>query len=160
MARTLQQYADWLDGRELLCPRPPAPQPVRAKPALKPLRGIRAVTWSVYGTLVRIADGKFLFDPPQQLRIQIALEKTIEEFNMWNSMYRTPEAPWEAMYRQYRKLLDERGMAGTQRRGEFPEVRAADIWRTLITRLQEKEYTWDQGEYGNLDEYAEKVAWF
>lgn len=160
MARTLQQYADWLDSRDLLWPKPPAPRPVKAKPTLKPLRGIRAVTWSVYGTLLRITDGRLLFDPPQQLRIQIALEKTIEEFNMWNSMYRTPGAPWEGMYRQYRKLLDDREMAGTAARGEFPEIRSAEVWQAIITRLQEKEYTWDEGEYGDTVEYAEKIAWY
>ena len=54
---TLQEYIEGLENRNLVWPQPPPIEPVKATPYIKPLSGIRAVTWSVYGTLLRIAEG-------------------------------------------------------------------------------------------------------
>jgi hypothetical protein len=86
MAKTLAEYAEWLETRDLIWPTPPKLIPVQAQASISPIKGIRAVTWNVYGTLLRIADGQLLHIPSQPLRLQVALEKTIEEFNMWNSI--------------------------------------------------------------------------
>ena len=160
MPQTLQEYADWLDNRNLIWPKLPAPVQPKATPSLKPLRGIRAVTWSLYGTLLRIADGRLLQHHPQQFRMQVALEKTIEEFNMWHSMSRKPGAPWEYMLTQYTGVLEKQQMRGTKRKGDFPEVDSSDVWRTLIERLVKNEYTWDESMYGDLDDLSLKVAYF
>ncbi|MBW3542315.1 MAG: HAD family hydrolase, partial [Planctomycetes bacterium] len=160
MAKTLQEYLDWLDSRNLLWPQPPEREAPKATPYLKPLPGIRAVTWSVYGTLLRISDGELLHLHPQTLRMQIALEKTVEEFNMWNSMYRKPGAPWEYMLNQYRKVLEERRLAGTARKGDVPEVDSAGLWHRLLDQLSEKEYAYDRAFYGDEAELSEKVAYF
>jgi FMN phosphatase YigB (HAD superfamily) len=160
MPQTLQEYADWLDNRHLIWPKLPAPVQPKATPSLKPLRGIRAVTWGLYGTLLRIADGRLLQHHPQQFRMQVALEKTIEEFNMWHSMSRKPGAPWEYMLTQYTGVLEKQQMRGTKRKGDFPEVDSADVWRTLIQRLVKNEYTWDESMYGDLDDLSLKVAYF
>ena len=45
-----------------------------------------------------------------ELRMQVALEKTIQEFNMWHSMGRKPGAPWEYMLQQYTQVLSEQEM--------------------------------------------------
>ena len=160
MAKSLLEYAEWLDGRNLVWPQPPKLKAPKATPYLKPLAGIRAVTWSVYGTLLRIADGRLVFNHPQQLRMQVALEKTIQEFNMWHSMGRKPGAPWEYMLQQYTQVLSEQEMAGTKHKGDFPAVNLVAIWRKLIGRLEQKEYQYDAGFYGDLDELSEKVAYF
>lgn len=160
MAKSLLEYAEWLAERELIWPQPPPIEPVKATAYTKPLDGICAVVWDLYGTLVRIADGELLLDHPQQIRMQIALEKTIKEFNMWNSMSRKPGAPWEYMYQQYTRLLKDREMAGTGRKGDLPDISATAIWRKLIDRLAQNEYTYDEAFYGDLDELAEKVALF
>jgi FMN phosphatase YigB (HAD superfamily) len=160
MPKTIQEYADWLDGRGLIWPQPPPVDPPKATPAVKPLPGIRAVTWDVYGTLLRISDGELLHVHPQRLRMQIALEKTVEEFKMWSSMYRTPEPPWEYMFRQYEKELERRRLAGTGRVGDVPEVNSAEVWRKLLGQLQDKDYQYDSSFYGDMDEFAEKVAYF
>ena len=57
MAKTLIEYAEWLDDRKLIWPAPPKRVPITAKPSIGPLAGIRAVAFSVYGTLLRISDG-------------------------------------------------------------------------------------------------------
>ena len=43
MPLTLEQYASYLDTRDLPWPAAPAVEPPKAKPHLKRLRGIRAV---------------------------------------------------------------------------------------------------------------------
>lgn len=160
MSKSLQEYAEWLDGRGLLWPAAPKPVAVNATAYLKPLEGVRGVAWSLYGTLLQISDGKLLLMHPQQLRMQIALEKTIHEFNMWNSMSRKPGAPWEYMLQQYTRQVEDRQLGGSGRKGEAPEVNSTDVWRVLIERLGKKEYSYDEDFYGDIEEYAEKVAFF
>lgn len=160
MAKSLQEYIGWLDGQERIWPRPPAREPVNATPYLKPLAGIRAVTWSVYGTLLRISDGRLQFDDPLELRMQVAFDKTIREFNMWHSMTRKPGEPWKQMYEQYKTLLEQKQMAATKHKGDTIEVDVREIWSTIVKRLEAKEYTYDRGLYGDEDELAEKIAYF
>lgn len=159
MAWSLAEYADFLDGRKLIWPRVPAPHPVNATPAVKPLPGIRAVLWDVYGTLLRVSDGRFMALPQEEVRLQIALDKTIHEFNMWNHMYRKPGPPWQSLIGLYRNTVERQSMQAAAK-GDFTEVNLVDTWRALITKLFEKEYTFDEDQYGDLDEFSEKVAYF
>ncbi len=160
MAKTLEEYNQWLDERKLLWPLAPAPVAPKATPYLRPLGGIRAVTWSVYGTLLTLAEGRLLFLHPDAMCMEVALDKTIHEFNMWNSMSRKPGAPWEYMFYQYKNLVDDRLLAASPRAGEAPEVNAARIWEVLIERLGKKDFSWDEDLYGDLEEFSKKVAWF
>ena len=131
-----------------------------ATPSIKPLNGIRAVTWELYGPLLHISEGELHLLHPQQLRMKIALEKTIEEFNMWNSMYRTKEKAWEYLFRQYQKTVEEMEMTGTGMMGSFPAVDSAKVWRRLIAQLEQKKYSYNEDFYGDFDELSEKVAYF
>jgi len=160
MGKTLAEYADWLAGRDLIWPAPPTPVPARATPFLKPLPGVRVVLWNIYGTLLNIADGELLHLVDDPLRMEVALDKTVQEFNMWNSMYRKPGAPWELMFQQYQPLIAELRLTGKVRRGETAEVDSAHVWKVLVERLLQKKYTWDQVLYGELDDYCQKIAWF
>ncbi len=160
MAKSLQEYADWLDDRKLLWPAAPPPVLPKAMPYLKRLRGIRAVTWDVYGTLLSVPEGRLLSLPSDPLRMEIALDKTIHEFNMWNSMSRKPGAPWEYMFQQYKRLVEAAQLAASPRPGEAPEIDSAHIWKVLIERLGKKEFSWDEAFFGDIDELSEKVAWF
>lgn len=159
MPKTLQEYADWLDGRDLKWPLPPKPVDAKATPFTKKLPGIRAVTWSVYGTLVRITDGELLFDHPDAMRMQIALDKTIQEFKMWQSMNRKPGEPWKLLYEQYKKQLNDQQMGQTIK-GDFPEVDGPKIWRKLLARLGEKDYDYNLNFYGDPEELSDKLAYF
>src|SRR5947207_11420204 len=47
--------------------------------SLKPLAGIKAVTWGVYGTLLTISEGRLLFLHPDPLCMEVALDKTRSE---------------------------------------------------------------------------------
>lgn len=161
MALGLSEYIESLDERrDLLWPAPPDPVPLKATPYLEPLPGIRVVTWSGYGTLLRIDQGLLVHVHSQELRMQIALEKTIKEFNMWNSMSRKPGQPWEYMLRQYKTIVEEVGMAATKRKGDVLELDSRKIWKKILERLIKNEYAWDEGTYGDLDDLAAKVAYF
>src|SRR5262249_2237386 len=118
-----------------------------------------AVLWNVYGTLLALPLGELVFEHPQALLMEIALDKTISEFKMWGSMSRKPGQPSEYMKHLYAlELMQQKGVVGTGER--FPEVLAERIWESLIKKLFQKEYTFDAGFYGSLPEYSKKVAYF
>ncbi len=160
MAKSLQEYADWLDEQHNLWPAPPEPVSTNATAFVKPLKGIRGVAWNVYGTLLRITSGRLRFKHPELSQMQVALEKIIAEFNMWHSMPRKPGPPWEQLNDQYLRILEEQRMSDTQRKGERPEVDSSRIWRKLLRRLAEKGYDYDMNLYGDPEELSDKVAYF
>ncbi len=159
MPQSLAEYADHLDERRLIWPQVPAAKAVPATPSVKHLPDIRAVLWDVYGTLLRVSDGRFTLFPDDEVRLQIALDKTIHEFNMWNHMYRKPGPPWQSMIGLYKSIIERQSMQAAAR-GDVTEVNLADTWRCIIARLFEKEYHFDEGLYGDLDDFSEKVAYF
>jgi FMN phosphatase YigB (HAD superfamily) len=160
MAKTLFEYSDWLAERDLRWPAPPRPDPIKATPSIKPLEQIRAVTWSVYGTLLRITDGDLVFVHPQAIRMEVAMEKTIQEFNMWNSMTRRSGKPSDALMPKYLNAVENAKLTSSNRRGDIPEVDSAEIWGKMIGLLNKKEYQYDESVYGDLAEYAQKIAYF
>ncbi|MCA9063541.1 MAG: HAD family hydrolase [Planctomycetaceae bacterium] len=160
MVLSLAEFADALDERNLIWPRPPAAQAVKATPYVAKLPGIRAVLWDVYGTLLRVSDGKLSLFPTEEVRLQIALDKTIHEFRMWNHMYRKPGPPWQSMIGQYTNLVERLGMVASERKGDFTDVDLTDVWQAIIEKLFEKEYQFDESEFGSLHDYSQKVAYF
>src|SRR5262245_24303440 len=107
MPMTLDQYADFLDTRDLVWPAPPTPTPTSAKPYLKPRSGIRGGTWTLYGTLLNILQGQLLFEHPDKFVMGIALDKTVQEFKMWGSMTRKPGQPADYLGEIYRRVLED-----------------------------------------------------
>lgn len=159
MPLTLEQYATYLDTRGLPWPAPPKVEPANAKPHLKRLAGVKVVLWNVYGTLLAIPFGELLFEHPTQLIMDVALDKTIEEFKMWGSMSRKPGAPAEYMRHIYSQELLKHRAAGSG--GErYPEIHAERIWEAIIKKLFQKDYQFDAGFYGSINEYSRKVAYF
>lgn len=92
--------------------------------------------------------------------MQIALQKTIEEFKMWQSMSRKPGQPWVYLLQQYDGLIEDQRIAATARKGDSREVDSAVLWARMIEKLQRNEYQWDEGFYGGLEDVAVKVAYF
>ncbi len=160
MPLTLAEYADSLDERKLIWPKVPAPQPLKAKPSIAPLPGIRVVLWDIYGTLLRTPDGGFTLFPEPELRLQVALEKTIHEFNMWISMYRKPGPPWMSMINQYRDYVERLAMVATKRRGDLTDVNSVFVWRAIVDRLFDKEYAYEEDTLGDEEELSLKIAYF
>lgn len=160
MAKNLLEYLDLLDEKELRWPAPPKLEPVHATPSAKPLAGIRAVTWNIYGTLLRISDGELLFDHPQAIRMEVAIEKTIHEFNMWNSMVRRLGKPSESLLPKYRNAIADAQLRSGNQKGDFPEVDSAQIWGDIVRLLEKKDYEYDHGVYGDHDQLCEKIAYF
>lgn len=159
MPLSLEQYADYLDTRADL-PWPAAPQaaPVKARPHLPSLR-VRAVLWSVYGTLLAVPQGELLFEHPTAFVMSNALDKTIQEFKMWASMSRKPGQPSEYMQTIYSQILaEQRSVPGGGER--HPEVQSERVWEAILKRLFQKDYKFDAGFFGSLNEYSRKVAYF
>ena len=159
MPLSLEEYAERLDARaDLLWPKAPPIDPPKAKPSL-PAMPVKAVFWTVYGTLVAVPQGELRFEHPQDFVTAAALEKVIKEFKMWQSMSRKPGAPSEYMRELFNKALSTLQLAGSG--GEkFPEVQAERVWDDIVKKLQQKEYTFDAVTYGALTDYVKKIAYF
>jgi FMN phosphatase YigB (HAD superfamily) len=160
MPLTLEQYATYLDSRaDLPWPAPPQPSPVKARPHLVRLSGIRAVLWNVYGTLLAIPLGELVFEHPTAFIMSNALDRTIQEFKMWASMTRKPGQPSEQMQNYYLRFLNEqRSVSGGGER--YPEACSERIWEAIIKQLLQKEYKFDASFLGSLNEFSRKVAYF
>jgi FMN phosphatase YigB (HAD superfamily) len=160
MALTLEQYAAYLDTRnDLSWPAPVEADRLKARPHLVPLPQVRAVLWNVYGTLLRIAGGELWFEHPQAFVMNVALDKTIQEYKMWSSMSRKPGQPADYMKQLYTSVLTEHRAVpgGTEK---YPEVASDRVWEALIKKLFQKDYKFDAGFFGSLNEFSRKVAYF
>ncbi len=159
MPLTLEQYASYLDTRELSWPAPPEVKPVKARSHLVRLPGVSCVLWDVYGILLRIAGGELWFEHPQPFVMDVALDKTIQEFKMWASMSRKPGQPAEYMKQLYdAALMEQQAVPGGTEK--YPEVCSDRLWESLLKKLFQKDYKFDAGFYGSLNEFSRKVAYF
>ena len=157
MPLTLEQYVERLGERTDL-PWPVAPKidPPKAKPHLSQFP-VRAVLWTVYGTLVAVPQGELLDVHPQDFVTDAALDKLIKEFKMWNSMSRKPGAPAVHLKESYTKGLSNLRMAGSG--GEkHPEVQFERVWEDIVKKL--RDYNYDVLQYGALPDFAKKMAYF
>lgn len=159
MALTIEQYAAWLDKRGLPWPAAPDIDRPKAKPHLAALKGVRAVLWNVYGTLLNISTGELVFEHPQKMLMEVALDKTVQEFKMWASMSRKPGQPADYMAQLYsHELSVQKGVTSGGER--YPEVIIERVWEGLVKKLLQKDYKWDAGFYGALNELGGKIAYF
>ncbi len=159
MPLNLDEYARHLDVRGQTWPAPPKADPPKVRAHVPELGGIRAVLWTVYGTLLAIPEGDLKFEVANDLMMNVALDKTIHEFKMWGSMSRKPGQPSEYMREIYRKVLDEHRLAPSP--GEkYPELLSEKIWEAIVKKLFQKEYQFDAGFYGSLNDYSRKIAYF
>src|SRR5262249_34536510 len=113
----------------------------------------------VYGTLLAVAGGELYFEHPDQFVMEVALDKTIQEFKMWGSMSRKPGQPADYLRQIYNNLLaEQRTLPGGSEK--HPEVSVDRLWEAFIKRLLQKEYQFDASFYGSLNEFSRKVAYF
>ena len=159
MPLTLEQYATYLDTRDLPWPAAPTVERPRAKPHLVRLPGIRAVLWNVYGTLLNLAGGELYFEHPQPLIMNVALDKTLQEFKMWASMSRKPGQPADYLGHIYQQVLLEQKTV-TIGGEKYPETSSEKVWEAIIKKLFQKDYKFDAGFFGSLNEFSRKVAYF
>src|SRR5947199_18563 len=142
MPLTLEQYADHLAKRDLVWPSPPEPHGRKARPHLVRLPEVRAVLWNAYGTLLNIFGGQLLFEHPQKFVMEVALDKTVQEFKMWGSMTRKPGQPSAYLKEIYASLLAEmKALPGS--RANAPAIAADRLWEGVIKKLLQKDYKFD-----------------
>lgn len=159
MALSLEQYAlDHLDTRGLPWPAMPKVEAPKAKPSLAPLQ-VRAVLWTVYGTLLAIPTGELQFEAHLDFVTDAALDKAVLEFKMWNAMSRKPGAPSAQLKEMFKKAFDAFRLSGSG--GEkHPEIPAERIWEEIVKKLVAREYAVDAVQYGTPAEFAKKIAYF
>jgi FMN phosphatase YigB (HAD superfamily) len=159
MALTLHQYATYLDTRDFSWPASPEIERPNAKPHLVHLPDVKVVTWGIYGTLLAVAGGELFFEHPNSFVMDLALDRTIQEFKMWGAMTRRPGQPAAYLKEIYLAVLaEQRALTGAAER--HPAVLADRLWEACIKKLLQKDYTWDAGFYGSLNEFSSKVAYF
>ena len=91
--------------------------------------------------------------------MDIALDKTVQEFKMWGSMSRKPGQPSEYMGQLYDRALDQLRLAASP--GEkFPEILTEKIWDDIVKKLQQKEFVYEKAKYGDHAEFVKKIALF
>src|SRR5262249_52426826 len=74
-------------------------------------------------------------------------------------MSRKPGQPAEYMGQLYGKALSELRMVPSP--GEkHPEVRAERVWENILKKLLQKDYKFDAGFFGSLNEYRRKIAFY
>jgi len=160
MGLSLEQYASYLDKRDLPWPAAPEADRPKARPHLSRLKGIKAVLWNVYGTLLSISGGELYFEHPRKLVMDVALDKTVQEFKMWGSMTRKPGQPCEYLRQIYSQVVAEQMMGVTTGGERHPDVAAERVWEAIVKKLLQKDYKWDAGFFGALNEFSRKIAYF
>jgi FMN phosphatase YigB (HAD superfamily) len=159
MPLSLEQYAAALDARNLPWPAPPAVKRPKARPHLPAMPDVRAVIWSIYGTLLAIEGGELYLEHPNQLMMDLALDKTVQEFKMWGAMTRKPGQPADYLRQLYARALAELKMAPSPRE-KHPEICVDRLWEEVVRILLQKNYQWEVGFFGSLNEFSRKVAYF
>src|SRR5262249_38304500 len=95
---------------------------------------------------------------PHEFVMNAALDKTIQEFKMWGSMSRKPGQPANYMKQIYQQVLTEQrlGPAGEK----HPEAASDKVWEAILKKLLQKDYKFDAGFFGALNEFSRKIAYF
>ncbi len=96
---------------------------------------------------------------PQKFVMDVALDKTIQEFRMWKAMTRKPGPPADQLRLMYQNVLSEASFLPTSAE-RYPEVSVEKLWESIIKKLAQNEYTFNAASYGSLDDYSWKVAYF
>lgn len=160
MPLTLEQYLEYLDNRsDLPWPVAPEVEKPKAKPSLTRVP-VRAVTWSVYGTLLSLAGGELWFEHPHPFVMETALDKTIQEFKMWQSMTRKPGKPSAYMKEIYTGVLADQRLTSSVAGERHPELLSDKVWLAILKKLMQKEYSFNASFYGSMDDYCRKIAYF
>ncbi|MFT3878547.1 MAG: hypothetical protein QM703_02670 [Gemmatales bacterium] len=145
MPLSLEQYDEYLDTRgDLNWPAAPDVHRTKSKPHMKKLPMVKAVTWNVYGTLLSITGGEFLRQHPQKFIMDMALDKTIQEFKMWKSMSRKPGQPAEYMRVMIENVVDDLNFQ-VEKGERYPEIPVEKIWEGIVRKLLQNEYLIETG---------------
>jgi FMN phosphatase YigB (HAD superfamily) len=91
--------------------------------------------------------------------MDVALDKTIQEFKMWKAMTRKPGQPADYMRLMYKNVIDELSFLSTSAE-RYPEIPVDKVWENIVKKLQQNEYTFNAVSYGSLDDYSRKIAYF
>src|SRR5262249_57807753 len=131
------------------------------KPHLASLKGVKAVLWNVYGTLLNISGGELLFTHPQKMLMEVALDKTVQEFKMWGSMSRKPGQPADYLAQLYSHELSVQGGVSSGGAGEkHPQVISERGREAPVKKRLHKDDKGEAGVYRAPNQLARHDALF
>ncbi|GBD35875.1 hypothetical protein HRbin36_00990 [bacterium HR36] len=160
MPLTLEEYAEYLDKRsDLSWPSLASVRPRKARPFLVKLPGIRGIILGCYGVLVAITGGDLVWLPEDKFLVELAFDKLVREFKLWQAMTRKPGNPADQLRMMYQQALEELQFQPGGR-DRYPEVRAEKVWEAVFKKLKPSEFSFDPLFYGDLIEFCSKVAYF
>lgn len=158
---SLDEYALVLETSHWQAPLEPTLTRARVPQLLPKLKGIKAVIWDVYGTLLYCThDGesrRFLEERPA---VALAFERTIQHFRMWPAMSRSRLAPGEYLWKQFRELAGQVLVEKNLRGSDHPEIKLEQVWQRLLVRLGKGGFTYDPAVVGPAPAFAQKIALF
>lgn len=109
------------------------PIPTGAEPDLRPLEGVKAVIFDIYGTLVISASGDI---GSQDLKGQHAL-KALEECHIEVACSEDPMICAQSLIDLYEACIHDSHSSTREAHGHpHPEVDVVEIWKDLISRLE------------------------
>src|SRR5207244_2803820 len=69
-----------------------------------------------------------------------------------------PGQPADYLKQIYSNLLTEQSTSSGSER--YPEICADRLWEAFVKKLMQKDYQFDAGFYGSLNEFSRKIAYF
>ena len=158
---SLEDYAVYLESTHWQPAINPVLTRARVPQRVEPLRGVKAVIWDVYGTLLYChhegESRRFLGDGPE---VGLAFERTVEFFRMWPALSKSRLAPGEYVRRQFQELAGQVLVEKNVRGRRYPELRLEAVWERLLHRLQKGGYTFEAELVGPAPAFARKIALF
>jgi hypothetical protein len=158
MSMTLEKYAETLDARQTPRPSGPVPRPfANAKAGLKRMPDVKGVVYCGFGTLMLITGGEPELLNSDAAMKKIALDKTLQEFNMWQSMSRKPGDPADYLEVMFKRSFDKLSMREFAGKDVYPRLEM--VWKGVVETLKQKEYAYDPS-MGDLDDFCRKITYY
>ena len=155
MPLTLDQYATYLDTPRPALAGRAEPDPPKVRPHLEPIEGVKAVLWNVYGTLLAIPGGELKFEVDQRLRHERGPGQ--DDPGVQDVGVDEPQArPAGRVHAGDLHARSSTSSGSSPAAEKYPEVAAERVWEAIVKKLLQKDYKFDAGFYGSLNEFSRR----
>lgn len=136
--------------------------PITYPARVEVLKGVRAVIFDIYGTLIHYWNDRFSHPDDKQAFLQTVFRKTADRFNFTDILIKIdPEkAPEETLANFYHGLILMKHEELQKRGKNYPEVEIEQIWNVILSILINNGYDFDTNAIGTREETARCIAYF
>ena len=160
MSVTLEEYVRLIEGTRAQMDYKIIKAPVKA--VLPKFKGIKAVLFDVYGTLIAssVIDWEDLQAPNKTAHY--IFKQVADEFDFTASLKKlNPDEKTDEILRKlFFKEMDKESNKFIKKGIEYPEVNMEIVWKNIVEKLIKRGYKYDESTYGNLNEFGFKVSFF